>query len=62
MVNLNCQRRPELALLAGAILSYAAAMLPAIAPGFWDRTPQPTPGRLRRFLAPGISDRFPVAA
>ena len=46
----TCQRWPELALLAGAILSYAAAMLPAIPTGFWDRKPQPTPGRLRRFL------------
>jgi len=45
-----CYRLPELALLAGAILSYAAAMLPAIPTGFWDRTPQSTPGRLRRFL------------
>ena len=47
----TCQRLPELALLAGAILSYAAACLPAIATGFWDRNPQPTPGRLRRVLA-----------
>jgi hypothetical protein len=47
----TCQRLPELALLAGAILSYAAACLPAIPTGFWDRHPQPTPGRLRRFLA-----------
>jgi hypothetical protein len=46
-----CQRLPELALLAGAILSYAAAVLPAIPTGFWDRIPQPTPGRLRRCLA-----------
>jgi hypothetical protein len=46
-----CQRWPELALLAGAILSYAAAILPAMPTGFWDRYPQPTPGRLRRFLA-----------
>lgn len=46
-----CQRLPELALLAGAILSYAAAVLPAIPTGFWDRVPQPTAGRLRRFLA-----------
>lgn len=29
-----CQRWPELALLAGAILSYAAAVLPAIPTGF----------------------------
>lgn len=46
-----CQRLPELALLAGAILSYVAAVLPAIPTGFWDRVPQPTAGRLRRFLA-----------
>jgi len=47
----TCQRLPELALLAGAILSYAAATGPAIPTGFWDRHPQPTPGRLRRTLA-----------
>jgi hypothetical protein len=47
----TCQRWPELALLAGAILSYAAATQPAIPTGFWDRRPQPTPGRLRRLLA-----------
>ena len=45
-----CQRLPELVLLAGAILAYAAAILPAVSTGFWDRVPQPTPGRLRRFL------------
>lgn len=47
----TCQRLPELALLAGAILSYAVACLPAIPTGFWDRPPKPTPGRLRRVLA-----------
>jgi hypothetical protein len=47
----TCQRLPELALLAGAMLSYAAASSPAIPTGFWDRRPQPTPGRLRRALA-----------
>jgi hypothetical protein len=47
----TCQRLPELALLAGAVLSYAAATAPAIPTGFWDRRPQPTPGRLRRCLA-----------
>jgi len=47
----TCQRLPELALLAGAILSYGAATSPAIPTGFWDRRPQPTPGRLRRALA-----------
>ncbi|MDP9372077.1 MAG: hypothetical protein M3Q65_06425 [Chloroflexota bacterium] len=47
----TCQRLPELTLLAGAVLSYAAATAPAIPTGFWDRRPQPTPGRLRRLLA-----------
>jgi hypothetical protein len=44
-------RLPELALLAGNILTYLAATLPAIPSGFWDRTPKKTPGRLRRALA-----------
>jgi hypothetical protein len=47
----TCQRLPELALLAGSVLSYAAATAPAIPTGFWDRQPHPTPGRLRRCLA-----------
>lgn len=47
----TCQRLPEIALLAGAILSYGAATSPALPTGFWDRRPQPTPGRLRRALA-----------
>ena len=47
----TCQRLPELALLAGAVLSYVAATAPAIPTGFWDRQPRPTPGRLRRCLA-----------
>ncbi len=47
----TCQRLPELALLAGAVLAYAAATAPAVPTGFWDRRPQPTPGRLRRLLA-----------
>ena len=42
------QRLPELALAAGAALSYLAATEPAVATGFWDRTPRRTPGRLRR--------------
>jgi len=46
----TCQRLPEIALLAGAILSYAAATAPAIPTGVWDRRPQPTPGRFRRAL------------
>jgi hypothetical protein len=47
----TCQRFPELALLAGAILTYAAATSPAVPTGSWDRQPQRTPGRLRRLLA-----------
>lgn len=47
----TCQRLPEVALLAGSVLSYAAATTPAIPTGFWDRQPRPTPGRLRRCLA-----------
>jgi hypothetical protein len=46
----SCQRLPELNLLAGSIVTYLAATLPAIPTGFWDRQPKPTPGRLRRFL------------
>jgi len=45
------QRLPELALLAGAILSYVAATAPAVPTGFWDRRPRATAGRLRRALA-----------
>ena len=47
----TCQRLPELALLAGSILTYLAASQPAIPTGSWDRRPRPTPGRLRRLLA-----------
>jgi hypothetical protein len=47
----SCQRLPELSLLAGMILTYLAAILPAVPSGFWDRHPKPTPGRLRRALA-----------
>jgi hypothetical protein len=46
----SIQRLPELALLAGSILSYLAATLPAAPTGFWDRQPKPTPGRFRRML------------
>ena len=45
------QRLPELALLAGSMVTYLAATLPATPTGFWDRQPKPTPGRLRRVLA-----------
>ena len=47
----TCQRLPELTLLAGAVLTYAAATQPAVPTGAWDRCPQRTPGRLRRVLA-----------
>jgi hypothetical protein len=47
----TCQRLPELALLAGAVLSYLAATQEAVPTGFWDRHPRRTPGRLRRLLA-----------
>jgi hypothetical protein len=56
-------RLPELALLAGNILTHTAASLPPIPSGFWDRTPKPTPGRLRRLLArttfPNLTDLPP---
>ncbi len=45
------QRLPELALIAGSILSFLAATLPATPTGFWDRKPKRTPGRFRRVLA-----------
>ena len=49
-----CYRLPELALLAGSILTHVAAVLPPIPSGFWDRKPQATPGRLRRLLGQAI--------
>jgi hypothetical protein len=45
------QRLPEMALLAGAILSYGAATAAPLPTGFGDRQPRATPGRLRRALA-----------
>jgi hypothetical protein len=47
----SCHRLSELALLAGAVLTYLAAVLPPMPTGFWDRKPKATPGRLRRVLA-----------
>lgn len=44
-------RLPELALLAGNVLSYEAACNEPIATGFWDRRARATCGRLRRALA-----------
>ena len=46
----SIQRLPELALLAGLILSYLAATSPLAPTGFWDRQPKRTPGRFRRML------------
>ena len=57
----TCQRFPELALLAGAVLTYAAATSPAVPTGSWDRQPRRTPGRLRRLLAQAdIPPDFPL--
>ena len=47
-------RLPELALLTGNILTHVAAQLPPIPTGFWDRSPQATPGRLRRLLGQAL--------
>jgi hypothetical protein len=44
-------RLPELALLAGNVLSYVAATSQPVATGFWDRACRPTCGRLRRALS-----------
>jgi hypothetical protein len=44
------QRLPELALLAGNVVTYVATTTAAIATGFWDRCGRPTCGRLRRVL------------
>jgi len=55
----SIQRLPELALLAGSILSFLATTQPAAPTGFWDRKPKRTPGRLRRTL---IGKPFPKDA
>jgi hypothetical protein len=44
-------RLPQLALLAGNVLSYVAASSAPVATGFWDRACRPTCGRLRRVLS-----------
>lgn len=44
-------RLPQLALLAGSVLSYVAATSAPVATGFWDRACRPTCGRLRRVLS-----------
>lgn len=44
-------RLPELLILAGSILTGLAALHLTMPTGFWDRKPEPTPGRFRRALA-----------
>lgn len=58
----SCYRLPELALLAGNLLTHSAASLPPVPTGFWDRFPKTTPGRLRRFLAKAIFPDFSAFA
>jgi hypothetical protein len=53
-------RLPELALLAGNLLSYVAATTPAVATGFWDRCCRPTCGRLRRYLERLLFSELPL--
>jgi hypothetical protein len=55
----SIQRLPELALLAGSILSVLAATFPPTPTGFWDRAPKRTPGRFRRLL---LGKPFPQVA
>lgn len=55
-------RLPELALLAGNLLSYVAATSPPVAAGFWDRAARPTCGRLRRTLARVNCAELPLRA
>jgi len=55
----SVQRFPELALLAGSILSFLAATFPPLPSGFWDRHPTATPGRFRRAL---LGQPFPKDA
>jgi hypothetical protein len=47
----SVQRLPELALLAGSMVSFLAATFPPLPAGFWDRHPKRTPGRFRRALS-----------
>ena len=55
-------RLPELALLAGNVLTYVAATSVAVATGFWDRCCRPTCGRLRRVLLRVDFSEIPVPA
>jgi hypothetical protein len=53
-------RLPQLALLAGNVLSYVAATSAPVASGFWDRCAHPTCGRLRRVLSRVHFSELPV--
>jgi hypothetical protein len=53
-------RLPELALLAGNLLSYVAATSQPVATGFWDRCARPTCGRLRRVLSRVTFSQLPL--
>jgi hypothetical protein len=55
-------RLPELALLAGNVLTSVAATAVAVATGFWDRYCRPTCGRLRRVLLRVDFSEIPVPA
>jgi hypothetical protein len=55
-------RLPELALLAGSLLSYVAATGAPVASGFWDRAARPTCGRVRRTLSRVHCAELPVPA
>jgi hypothetical protein len=54
------KRLPELALLAGNLLSYVAATSQPVATGFWDRCARPTCGRLRRVLSRVSFSQLPL--
>jgi hypothetical protein len=54
-------RLPQLALLAGNVLSYVAATSAPVASGFWDRACRPTCGRLRRVLSRLSFSDLPLA-
>jgi hypothetical protein len=55
----SVQPLPELALLAGSMVSVLAATFPPLPAGFWDRHPKRTPGRFRRAL---LGQPFPKDA
>jgi hypothetical protein len=56
------ERLPQLALLAGNLLSYVAATSAPVACGFWDRCARPTCGRLRRVLSRALFSDLPLPA